>query len=98
MGLEMGSRAVDQLDILIFLIVLLLRVSQLVLALLIFFFKLLFQVYNYLFLQGCLVGLHQEVLPTGYYIFYLSLKIWIFMMVHLQHLIIFFLSFPFHLW
>jgi hypothetical protein len=63
MGLDTGS--VDKLDHLLFPTFLLLRVSPLVLAQLLFLFKHLLQLYTYLFLQGHLVGIHQELLLIG---------------------------------
>jgi hypothetical protein len=83
MGPDLGSRAADKVDFFIFPVVLLLRVSLLVLALLRFSIKIFLQGYNYMFSHGHQPGIYQDFLPTAFYILYLIIKM---SMVTLFHL------------
>jgi hypothetical protein len=75
MGPDLGRRAVNKVDLFIFPIVLLLRVSLLVLALLRFSIKIFLQGFNYMFSHGQQTGIHQEFMPTAIYILYLMIRV-----------------------
>ena len=64
MGPETGSRTFDKLDFILFLLVLLLRVSLRILALARHLLCLFHCFYNYFFNQASICGVHHEVLPT----------------------------------
>ena len=74
MGPEMGSRTFDKLDFILFLLVLLLRVSLRILALARHLLCLFHCFYNYFFNQALFCGVHHEVLPTISFMYYLGIK------------------------
>jgi hypothetical protein len=98
MGPETGSRTFIKIDLILFPIVMLLRVSPLVLALTRLFLKLALHFYTYFFHQESSQGIHQEIIPTILFLIYLQLKFILFALywVHLTMEVI--LSFPFKLW
>jgi hypothetical protein len=83
MGPDLGSRAVNKVDLFIFPIVLLLWVSLLVLALLQFSIKIFLQGYNYMLSHGPQPGIYQNFLPTAFYILYLTIKMLTVTLFHL---------------
>jgi hypothetical protein len=97
-GPETSSRTFDKIDFILLPIVLLLQVSPLVLGLISFSMKLFLRVYNYLFVQGLVAGIHDKVLPTMQLHLYFSMHLVVFTMVHLQALLQFILLFPLLLW
>jgi hypothetical protein len=98
MGPETGSRTFDKIDLILFPIVMLLRVSPRVLALARLFLKLALHFYTYFFHQGSSQGIHQEIIPAILFLIYLQLKFILFALywVHLTMEVI--LHFPFELW
>jgi hypothetical protein len=97
-GPETGSRTLDKLDLLLFPIVLLLRVSPLVLALTRLFIKLVNKVYNYGFNLARPNGSYQEFLSTSIFGFYLALRMILFQLFWLHQALQILLSFPYHIW
>jgi hypothetical protein len=97
-GPETSSRTFDKIDFILLPIVLLLQVSPLVLGLISFSMKLFLRVYNYLFAQCLVAGIHDKVLPTLQLLLYFSIHLAVFMMVRLQALFQFTLLFPLLLW
>jgi hypothetical protein len=83
-GPETGSRTFDKIDFILLPIVLLIRVSPLVLGLIFFSMKLFLCIYNNLFAQGLIAGIHNKVLPKLQFLLYFSMHLGIFIMVCLQ--------------
>ncbi len=74
MGSEMGSRPFNKLDLILFSLVLLLRMSLRLSALARHILWLFSCFYNYFFNQASSRGVHQEVLPTILFMSYLGIK------------------------
>jgi hypothetical protein len=98
MGPETGSRTFDKLDLILFPIVLLLRVSLLVFALARFTFKMAPQVYDYFFHQASPQGIHQEFTQSILFLLYLQMRL-ILLAIYWAHLILeIVLTFPYESW
>ena len=75
MGPEVGCRTLDKLDLFLFPIVLLLRLSLLSYALLFLAQRLLLWMYNFCFNQVIAHGLQSELLKSSAYVAYLILRL-----------------------
>jgi hypothetical protein len=84
MGPETGSRTFDKLDFILFLLVLLLRVSLRILALARHLLCLFHCFYNYFLNQASICGVHHRVLPTISFITYLRIKFIMFLFYWMQ--------------
>ena len=90
MGPEMGSRTFDKLDFILFLLVLLLRVSLRILALARHLLCLFHCFYNYFFNRALICGVHHEVLPTFSFMSYLGVR-FIMVLLYWMHSVTLFL-------
>ncbi len=97
MGPETGCRTFDKLDFILFLLVLLLRVSLSFSALLKYLFWLLHCFYDYFFNQGSFHGVHHKVLPMTLFLSYLAIKFAMFLLDWMHLLTAILLRFPFEL-
>ena len=97
MGPETGSRTFNKLDFILFLLVLLLRVSLRILALARHLLCLFHCFYNYFFNQASICGVHHKVLPTISFMSYLKIKFIMFLLYWMHSITSFLLCFPFEL-
>ena len=97
MGPETGSRTLDKLDFILFLLVLLLRVSLRILALVRHLLWLYHRFYIYFFHQALFCGVHHKVLPTISFMSYLGIKFIMFLLYWMHSITSFLLCFPFKL-
>ena len=97
MGPETGSRTLDKLDFILFLLVLLLRVSLRILALVRHLLWLYHRFYIYFFHQALFCGVHHKVLPTISFMSYLGIKFIMFLLYWMHSITSFLLCFLFEL-
>jgi hypothetical protein len=89
MGLETGSRTFDKLDLILYPIVVLLRVSPLVLALAKLLLRFALHFYTYFFHQASSQGIHQKIIPTILFLIYLQLKFILFVLYGVHYSLFF---------